>query len=244
MLRDVILILKNSFCKTACACMVMQIKLVVVVVVIQWYVYSPRPLRAPQYSTFACCLIPVLNLVVLLFLLDDTTILPFAGEEKTGDTHICAPVQRYVYPSCEHHNIPSLHVVWLLVVLLVVLDDIDDISFSKKIKVKNEGDTHIACVASVSSRRSYCAKVRAGAKKNGGKGRRRGEEETVYFIPLPLPRHSFFLALVPATFSTNSRGNACYPGYTHSSAPTHWYLYLLESANNLPPWHVVWKKKP
>ena len=62
--------------------------------------------------------------------------------------------------------------------LLVVLDDIDDISFSKKIKVKNEGDTHIACVASVSNRRSYCAKVREGAKK-GGRERRRGEEETL-----------------------------------------------------------------
>ena len=28
-------------------------------------------LRAPQYSTFACCLIPVLTLVVLLVMLDD-----------------------------------------------------------------------------------------------------------------------------------------------------------------------------
>ena len=187
MLRDVILILKNSFCKTACACMVMQIKLVVVVVVVQWYVYSPRPLRAPQYSTFACCLIPVLNLVVLLFLLDDTTILPLAREEKTGDAHICAPVQRYVYPPCEHHNIPSLHVVWLLVVLLVVLDDIDDISFSKKIKVKNEGDAHKACVASVSNRRSYCAKVRAGAKNKleGGGGEKR-KQFTSFPSPSPV----------------------------------------------------------
>ena len=33
---------------------------------------------------------------------------------------------------------------------------------------------------------SYCAQVRAGAKKKGGRGRRRG------VIPLPLPRHSFF----------------------------------------------------
>ena len=189
----VILIPKHSFCNTACACMVMQIKLVVVVVVVvQGYVYYPRPLRAPQYSTFACCLIPVLNLVVLLFLLDDTTILPFAGEEKTGDTHICAPVQRYLYPPWEHHNIPSLHVVWLLVVLLVVLDDIDDISFSKKIKVKNEGDTHIACVASVSNRRSYCAKVRAGAKKKverGGGGEKRKQFTS---FPSPSPVIPFF----------------------------------------------------
>ena len=34
--------------------------------------------------------------------------------KKTGDTHLSAPVQWYVYPSCERHIIPSLHVVWLL----------------------------------------------------------------------------------------------------------------------------------
>ena len=203
-------------------------------------VFPPPPASA---TIFHLCMLFDSCLVVLLFLLDDTTILPLAREEKTGDTHICAPVQRYVYPSCEHHNIPSLHVVWLLVVLLVVLDDIDDISFSKKIKVKNEGDTHIACVASVSNRRSYCAKVRAGAKKRW-KGEEEGRRGNSLLHSPPPPPSFLFLALVPATFSTNSRGNACYPGYTHSSAPTHWYLYLPESANNLPLWHVVWKKKP
>ena len=34
--------------------------------------------------------------------------------KKTGDTHIPAPVQWYVYPPCERHNFPSLHVVWFL----------------------------------------------------------------------------------------------------------------------------------
>ena len=38
--------------------------------------------------------------------------------------------------------------------------------------------TILACVASVTNRRSYCAKVREGAKK-GGRERRRGEEETL-----------------------------------------------------------------
>ena len=152
-------------------------------------VFPPPPASA---TIFHLCMLFDSCLVVLLFLLDDTTILPLAREEKTGDTHICAPVQRYVYPSCEHHNIPSLHVVWLLVVLLVVLDDIDDISFSKKIKVKNEGDTHIACVASVSNRRSYCAKVRAGTKKKveGGGGGEKRKQFTSF--PSPSPVIPFF----------------------------------------------------
>ena len=50
---------------------------------------------------------------------------------------------------------------------------------------------------------SYCTKVRAGAKKKGGRGRGR-----VPSFPSPSPVLSFF-ALVP-TFSTNSRGNAWY----------------------------------
>ena len=44
---------------------------------------------------------------------------------------------------------------------------------------------------------SYCAKVRAEAKK-----RLKGEGRRGSFFPLPLPRHSFFFALVPA-FETN-----------------------------------------
>ena len=36
--------------------------------------------------------------------------------------------------------------------------------------------------------------------------------QSSYSAPFPLPPHSFFFALVP-TFSTNSRGNACYAGY-------------------------------
>ena len=43
----------------------------------QWHVY-PRFLRAPQYSTFACCLIPVLTLVVLLVMLDDIDDISFS----------------------------------------------------------------------------------------------------------------------------------------------------------------------
>ena len=65
----------------------------------------------------------------------------------------------------------------------------------------------IACVASVSIS-NYCAKVRAGAKKIG----RRGRGEEVPSFPSSFSVIPFFFALVP-TFSTNSRGNACYPGY-------------------------------
>ena len=129
------------------------------------------PLWAPQFSIFACCLIPVLTLVVLLVVLDDMDDISFSKRtkkqgihislrrfsdmcippvsatifhlcmlfdsrlnpscvtscvrwywryflqqenKKTGDTHISAPVQWYVYPSCERHIIPSLHVVWFL----------------------------------------------------------------------------------------------------------------------------------
>ena len=42
----------------------------------QWYVYPF--LRAPQYSTFACCLIPVLTLVVSLVMLDDIDDISFS----------------------------------------------------------------------------------------------------------------------------------------------------------------------
>ena len=129
------------------------------------------PLRAPQFSIFACCLIPVLTLVVLLVVLDDIDDISFSKRtkkggihiflrrfrdmcippasasifhlcmlfdsclnpscvtscvrwyrryflqqenKKTGDTHIPAPVQWYVYPPCERLNFPSLHVVWFL----------------------------------------------------------------------------------------------------------------------------------
>ena len=42
----------------------------------QWYVYPF--LRAPLYSTFACCLIPVLTLVVSLVMLDDIDDISFS----------------------------------------------------------------------------------------------------------------------------------------------------------------------
>ena len=128
------------------------------------------PLWAPQFSIFACCLIPVLTLVVLLDVLDDIDDISFSKRtkkqgihisllrfsdmcippvsatifhlcmlfdsclnpccvtrcvrwyrryflqqenKKTGDTHIPAPVQWYVYPPCERHNFPSLNVVWI-----------------------------------------------------------------------------------------------------------------------------------
>ena len=62
----------------------------------------------------------------------------------------------------------------------------------------------------------YCAKVRAGEKKErclegGGRGGKRRRGNSVSIFPLPLPRQSFFSALVPI-FSTNSRGNAYYAG--------------------------------
>ena len=62
----------------------------------------------------------------------------------------------------------------------------------------------------------YCAKVRAGAKKERcmegrGRGWKRRRGNSVSIFPLPLPRQSFFSALVPI-FSTNSRGNAYYAG--------------------------------
>ena len=67
----------------------------------------------------------------------------------------------------------------------------------------------LACVASVSNR-VIARKLEREQKKVGGGGEKR--------IPLPLPRHSFF-ALVP-TFSTNSRGNACYAGYGYVARQT------------------------
>ena len=62
----------------------------------------------------------------------------------------------------------------------------------------------------------YCAKVRAGAKKERciegrGRGGKRRRGNSVSIFSLPLPRQSFFSALVPI-FSTNSRGNAYYAG--------------------------------
>ena len=70
---------------------------------------------------------------------------------------------------------------------------------------------------------SYCAKVRAEAKKRlkgEGEGRRGnsfskswGLRASGSFIPFPLPRHSFFLLLSQFSWRT-SRGNACYAGYT------------------------------
>ena len=55
----------------------------------------------------------------------------------------------------------------------------------------------LACVASVSNRLI---------------ARKLEREQKKKFVPLPLPRHSFFL-LSSQLFSTNSRGNACYAGY-------------------------------
>ena len=84
---------------------------------------------------------------------------------------------------------------------------------------------HLYNVGSLRSKRfqsSYCAKVRAGAKnkkvEEGGGGEKRKRRGSFFPLPLPLPlpRHSFFFALVP-TFSTNSRGNACYAGYSVGS---------------------------
>ena len=46
---------------------------------------------------------------------------------------------------------------------------------------------------------SYCAKVRAGAKKR--------------FVPLPLPRYSFCFLLLSQLSRRTSRGNTCYAGY-------------------------------
>ena len=68
MSHDVILILKNSFCNTVCACMVMQIKLVVVVVepsliVICMDPHSPNILIVTKYCS--------------LILGDDTTFISF-----------------------------------------------------------------------------------------------------------------------------------------------------------------------
>ena len=58
---------------------------------------------------------------------------------------------------------------------------------------------------------SYCAQVRAGAKKKKVEGGGGGES-----FPSPSPVIPFFV-LVP-TFSTNSRGNACYAGYLQTDA--------------------------
>ena len=59
-----------------------------------------------------------------------STIFPSAREEKTGDTHISAPVQWYVYPPASATTF-QLCMLFVPVLTLVVLDDIDDISFSE-----------------------------------------------------------------------------------------------------------------
>ena len=66
---------------------------------------------------------------------------------------------------------------------------------------------------------SYCAKVRAEAKKKvegggGGKKRRRRRREGGSFFPLPLPCHSFsfFFLLLSQLSRRTSPGNACYAG--------------------------------
>ena len=60
---------------------------------------------------------------------------------------------------------------------------------------------------------SYCAKVEARTKKKklevGGGGRKR---KNFLLSPPPSPSYLFIFSLVPS-FSTNSRGNACYAGY-------------------------------
>ena len=60
---------------------------------------------------------------------------------------------------------------------------------------------------------SYCAQVRAGAKKKKVEGGG-GGESFPSFSPSPVIP---FFVLVP-TFSTNSRGNACYAGYLQTDA--------------------------
>ena len=66
---------------------------------------------------------------------------------------------------------------------------------------------HITNLRSKRFQSSYCAKVRAEAKKKSWRGR--GKEET----PLPLPRHSFFFLFLSQLSRRTSRGNACYAGY-------------------------------
>ena len=84
-----------------------------------------------------------------------------------------------------------------------------------RINFKNFNFFHrVACVGSVSNR-VIARKLERSKKKKGERGRgRREEEEEVSFFPLPLPRHSFFFSALVPTFSTESRGNACYAGYS------------------------------
>ena len=92
-------------------------------------------LRAPQHSIFACCLILVLTLVVLLVVLDDIDDISFWEQKKRGYTYPCASSVICVSPlRAPQHSIFAccLILVLTLVVLLVVSGDIDDISFSKR----------------------------------------------------------------------------------------------------------------
>ena len=59
---------------------------------------------------------------------------------------------------------------------------------------------------------SYCAKVRAEAKK-------KLKSEGVP-LPLPLLRHSFFFLLLSKLSRRTSRGNACYAGYENGEKTT------------------------
>ena len=76
----------------------------------------------------------------------------------------------------------------------------------------------LACVASVSNRVIARKLEREQTKKKSGRGKGKGEGKR-YLLSLPPPPSFLFFALVP-TFSTNSRGNACYASYRSPSLST------------------------
>ena len=74
---------------------------------------------------------------------------------------------------------------------------------------------YLACVASVSNR--------VIARKLERKQRKGWSS----FVPLPLPRHSFFFLLLSQLSRRTSRGNACYAGYTLLRATACCFHHIL-----------------
>ena len=70
----------------------------------------------------------------------------------------------------------------------------------------------LACVASVSNR-VIAGKLEREQPKKKWKGEGEGRRQAFPSLPSPSPVISFFFFVLVPTFSTNSRGNACYAGY-------------------------------
>ena len=86
----------------------------------------------------------------------------------------------------------------------------------------------------------YCAKVRAGAKKErcmegGGRGEKRRRGNSVSIFPLPLPRQSFFSLLSQFSRRTRAETLPAQASLFNNPSLVQWYLIgLLPLKHNIP----------